>query len=193
VACDELVRRLRGLRDATPALNLAGHPVTRQLLEGSSPVGNTAYKHREDLIDACVAAWTAALWVDAGLERCQVLGRDDPRTDPDGRRATIIAPAKRAQRRYLPVEMPSCFVLEFRRADGSWMDQAVRLIPEDFSETSEGAYLCEDGASGLWLRAKKISRSGVITHVDGAGAEHRYRLIALPSPRYPSLDCDGRR
>jgi predicted RNase H-like nuclease len=189
-ACDDLIRRLAGLRAATPSLDLASHGITSQLISEGSPLGNAAYKHREDLIDASVAAWTAALWTQSGFKRCQLLGFDDECLDPDGRRATIIAPARRTQRRYLPVEMPSCFALEFQRPDGSWMDEAVRLIPEDFSENGDGSYLYSGGGSGLWIRAIKISPTGVITHLDGGGDRHRYRLVALPDARYPDVTCE---
>ena len=42
------------------------------------------YKHREDLIDACLAAWTAALWVTAGPDRVHILGADDASWTSEG-------------------------------------------------------------------------------------------------------------
>lgn len=98
--CDELIRRLGGLASADPPLRLDSHPVTRRLVTEPSPLGDVAYKHREDLIDALLCAWTAALWVRHGLRRCQVLGL------PDGAAAgtaaapaaTIIVPARPEQR-----------------------------------------------------------------------------------------------
>lgn len=98
--CDELIRRLGALATADPPLRLDSHPVTRRLTAGPSPLGDAAYKHREDLIDALLCAWTAALWVRHGLRRCQVLGL------PDGAAAgtaaapaaTIIVPARPEQR-----------------------------------------------------------------------------------------------
>jgi predicted RNase H-like nuclease len=98
--CDELIRRLGGLATADPPLRLDSHPVTRQLTAQPSPLGDAAYKHREDLIDALLCAWTAALWLRHGLRRCQVLGL------PDGAAAgtaaapaaTIIVPARPEQR-----------------------------------------------------------------------------------------------
>jgi predicted RNase H-like nuclease len=191
-ACDDLVQRLAGLRGATPAMDLASHRVTAQLINESSPTSNKAYKHREDLIDASIAAWTAALWTQGGFARCQLLGDDDSCLDPDGRRATIIAAARRDQRRYLPVDMPACFVLEFRNSDGTWMDEALRLKPQDFSENGDGSYLYSGGASGLWIRAINISAAGVITHVDGGGDLFRYRLVALPDSSYPGVTCESR-
>jgi predicted RNase H-like nuclease len=72
------------------------HPVAKKLAEEPSPVTDVAYKHREDLIDALVCAWTASLWTRYGLDRCQVLGLPaDPNRGPA---ATIIAPARPEQR-----------------------------------------------------------------------------------------------
>jgi predicted RNase H-like nuclease len=95
-ACDELVRRLSQLAIADPPLRLATHPVTQRLIEEPSPIEDAAYKHREDLIDALLCAWTAALWARHGLARCQVLGRHGSLSS--GAAATIIAPARPEQR-----------------------------------------------------------------------------------------------
>jgi hypothetical protein len=96
-----------------------------------------------------------------------------------------------SQRRYLDVEMPDWFALEFQRADGGWMDEAF-CTPQDFSRNDDGSYLRSDGGSGLWIRAVHIDEDGVIDHVDGGGQHHCYRLIALPSTRYPGLSEDDR-
>ena len=91
--CDELIARVAGLRDADPPIDLCSHATTRMLVEIPSPRVAAAYKKREDLLDASLCAWTAALWHRQGLARCDVLGaQDDP--DGDGRRATIIAPSR---------------------------------------------------------------------------------------------------
>lgn len=103
--CDELLRRMRGLAGATPPLDLTSHPVTALLLDEASPLIDAAYKHREDLLDATLCAWTAALWGRFGTERCQVLG-GTAEPDADGRHATIIAPAKAVQRRGSAIEAP---------------------------------------------------------------------------------------
>ncbi|MFD6492314.1 DUF429 domain-containing protein [Streptomyces sp. NPDC060188] len=99
-ACDELIARLTGLATADPPLRLASHPVARRLVEEPTPEAAGAYKHREDLIDALLCAWTASLWARHGLARCQVLGpgASDARV-PGGEVATIIAPARTEQRR----------------------------------------------------------------------------------------------
>jgi predicted RNase H-like nuclease len=94
--CDTLIERLRRLADADPPLLLHSHPVTRELAEQPSPVIDSAYKHREDLIDALLCAWTASLWTRHGFDRCQVLGLPANATgDPA---ATMIVPARPEQR-----------------------------------------------------------------------------------------------
>jgi predicted RNase H-like nuclease len=97
-ACDELLCRTASLRHADPPMDLRSHPETRRLLDEPSPPRPTAYKQREDLLDAALCAWTAALWHRHGDVRCQVLGAGDPATD-GGRVPTMIAPARPEQRR----------------------------------------------------------------------------------------------
>ncbi|MGW6012615.1 DUF429 domain-containing protein [Streptomyces sp. NPDC055210] len=97
LACDELIGRVAGLATADPPLLLASHPVSRRLTEEPSPQRAADYKHREDLVDALLCAWTAALWSRHGLTRCQVLGAGSPA--PQGYAPTIIAPARTEQRR----------------------------------------------------------------------------------------------
>ena len=96
-ACDDLIQRLTRLARADPPLRLDSHPVTRQLAAEPSPLTDAAYKHREDLIDALLCAWTAALWSRHGTNRCQILG--PPRQGATEPVATIIAPARPEQRR----------------------------------------------------------------------------------------------
>jgi len=93
--CDKLLRHLSRLAMADPPLDLRSHPASAELLEQLSPSADAAYKHREDLIDALISAWTASFWHRHGLDRCQVLGE---RTG-NGPAATIIAPARPEQRR----------------------------------------------------------------------------------------------
>ena len=94
--CDELIRRVNCLKDTDPPMNLSTHPDTRRLVEDSSPDKRKDYKHREDLLDAALCAWTAALWDRWGETRCQVLGFDE--TLSVRLQATIIAPARPEQR-----------------------------------------------------------------------------------------------
>jgi len=98
-ACDDLVLRVAGLKNADPPLDLRSHPLTQVLLDEPSPVVQAAYKHREDLIDAALCAWTAAYWWRHGTADCQVLGLEDADGDAGlERAATIIAPARPEQR-----------------------------------------------------------------------------------------------
>ncbi|TFC94645.1 MULTISPECIES: DUF429 domain-containing protein [Cryobacterium] len=98
IVCDDLIQRIWRLTDATPPLDLGTHPVSDSLVTEPSPLLDRAYKHREDLIDALLCAWTASLWWHRGTERCQVLGAVDDVSE-EGHRPTIIAPARPAQRR----------------------------------------------------------------------------------------------
>ena len=95
-ACDELIRRLARLVGADPPLDLASHPETARLVSEPSPLADRDYKHREDLLDAAVCAWSAMLWLRHGLTRSQVLGLGEP--PGDGSLATIVAPARPEQR-----------------------------------------------------------------------------------------------
>lgn len=93
-ACDRVIAALAGLVDADPSLRLSSHSATAALLSSRSPRSDREYKHREDLIDAVICAWTGLLWLRFGLARCQVLGEArEGRAGP-----TIIAPARPEQR-----------------------------------------------------------------------------------------------
>jgi predicted RNase H-like nuclease len=99
IACDDLIGRLRTLRERDPPLHLESHPATADLFDTPSPLEDGPYKHREDLIDAIICAWTASLWRRHGLAACQILGVAPGVGRPI---ASIIAPARPAQRRPLP-------------------------------------------------------------------------------------------
>lgn len=101
VAFDDLVHRLR-TTPLDPPLHLDSHPLTAGLAEPSVLHGPT-HKHREDLLDGALCAWTAAFWDRHGDGRVQVLGGDpclpsDP-LDEAGRSPAIVAPARPSQRR----------------------------------------------------------------------------------------------
>jgi predicted RNase H-like nuclease len=96
-ACDDLIGRLDSLADVDPRLRLREHPMTGVLIEEPSPLADAAYKHREDLIDAAICAWTGLLWLRFGMSRCQVLGESEGVAP-----ATIIAPARPEQRGSVP-------------------------------------------------------------------------------------------
>lgn len=97
-AFDELVWRIVDLKAATVPVDVMSHPLTADLANSPSPLAASDYKHREDLLDAVLCAWTAGLWSKHKLDRCQVLGTESE-PDAQGRRATIIAPARPEQRR----------------------------------------------------------------------------------------------
>ncbi len=96
-ACDELIRRVAALIDNDVPIDLLSHPETAALVEDPSLAVAATYKKREDLLDAAICAWTAALWHRFGEQRCQVLGVDSatPAIRPI---ASIIAPARLEQR-----------------------------------------------------------------------------------------------
>ena len=96
-ACDDLISRLASLSTANPRFDLTSHLETARLVEEQTPSADGEYKHREDLIDASICAWTGLLWLHGGLDRCQVLG--DPEESP--KPATIVAPARPEQRALL--------------------------------------------------------------------------------------------
>jgi predicted RNase H-like nuclease len=100
-AFDDLVHRLR-TTPLDPPLLLDSHPLTAGLADPSVLHGPT-HKHREDLLDGALCAWTAAFWERHGDRRVQVLGGDpalqsDP-PDDAGRRPVVVAPARPSQRR----------------------------------------------------------------------------------------------
>jgi predicted RNase H-like nuclease len=92
---DEIVRRVAALDD--PPIDLRSHPATMALLDEATPLADRSAKHREDLLDAVLCAWTGLLWLRHGLERCQVLGAEV--TVAGESPATVIAPARPEQRR----------------------------------------------------------------------------------------------
>ena len=67
-----------------------------------------------------------------------------------------MAPHKSQRRagvsgRYLEVEMPERFLLQFMTEDGSWMDEAIGLRRR-FERLEDGSYICSEFSSGLWIR-----------------------------------------
>ena len=67
LACNGLITAMMQLTTADPALDLRSHPATAKLVSEVSPLADAAYKHREDLLDAALCAWTGLLWVSHGL------------------------------------------------------------------------------------------------------------------------------
>ena len=94
--CDTLIERLGQLAKADPSLLLQSHPVTSDLAGQPSPVSDPAYKHREDLIDACCAPGLhhrgrATASTAARSSACPPIPRAAPA-------ATMIVPARQDQR-----------------------------------------------------------------------------------------------
>jgi predicted RNase H-like nuclease len=95
-ACDCLISKIADLASHAVPVDLRSHPMTREVMDVRSPPQSAAYKQREDLLDAVICAWTAALW-HRQPDRFQILGNthDAPSHRPI---ATIIAPARATQR-----------------------------------------------------------------------------------------------
>jgi len=89
-AWNEIVERLERLALGDPPLDLRSHPATDALRVTPEAGKAQAYKKSEDLLDAVLGAWTAALW-HRHPEECTVVG---PASRPTSGKlvATIIAP-----------------------------------------------------------------------------------------------------
>jgi len=96
-ACHDLIAAVDRLLDADPPIDVRSHPASAKLVTEPSPSDDRGYKHREDLLDATLCAWTGLLWLRHGFDRCQVLGLGEQ--DPGRPEATIVAPARPEQRR----------------------------------------------------------------------------------------------
>ncbi len=152
--CDTLIRRLGQLADADPPLLLRSHPLTRDLAEQPSPTTDSAYKHREDLIDALLCAWTASLWVawwgnndgtaearawlDAGwrVESVNQVAGEVVFTRADGQPRTVTRPAA-GHPGYIYAEV-SASVAERAEAIGLDAGKLARLITELNDNYSRG-------------------------------------------------------
>jgi len=189
-ACDLLISRVAGLKDHDPPADLASHEETRRLLNEPSPVVSAAYKKREDLLDAVICAWSAALWHRYGPARCQVLGVPEDGS-PVGN-GTIIAPCREAQRkagarsltrrRFLDIAMPERFVLEFLTDTGEWLDHGL-YDAANFERSDDGTYACLGVGSPLYLRCLRQDGS-VIYVIDGSSDPFTYRLVPFPGGGY---------
>ena len=84
-AWQETIERLERLATGDPPLDLSSNPATDGLR--TTPVAGRAqaYKKAEDLLDAVLCAWTAALW-HPHPEECAVLGRHRPQPTASPRR-----------------------------------------------------------------------------------------------------------
>ena len=89
-AWEEIIERLEGLATEDPPLDLLSHPATDALRTAPVAGKAQAYKKAEDLLDAVLCAWTAALW-HRHPEECAVLGPSSRPADGEPA-ATVIAP-----------------------------------------------------------------------------------------------------
>ncbi len=81
--------------------------------------------------------------------------------------------------RYLDVEMPERFVLQFRTNGDEWMDEAS-CREEEFERLEDGSYVSTPGGSIVWIRCVEHLDDGLV-HVDGGGEDRFvYRLVPLP-------------
>ncbi|NYF09818.1 putative RNase H-like nuclease [Leifsonia sp. AK011] len=151
---DDLVSRMLALRDASVPLDLLSHASTADLSITLSPTTDRDYKHREDLLDALLCAWTAAVWAEEGLDRCQVLGAlSEP--DEAGRRATIIALARSEQRQSTRPKR----ILTVEDESASDLSRSVTVSRETDILLTE--------ASNLMARSKSdIVEAAVVAYVD---------------------------
>jgi predicted RNase H-like nuclease len=179
-ACDELVRRLASLSSADPPLLLDSHPATRLLRQEPAPRDDAAYKHREDLIDALICAWTAAFWSRHGTARCQVLGyASPPGTEPQ---ATIIAPARPEQRTPSAAHRPSTRALSRGRQFHQHVQSAFLaglLGATGASEHTITLTTTRNGRLDLLVLPHGTERMAVVVEIKSTSwdqlAEHRVR------------------
>jgi len=151
---DDLVSRMLTLRDASVPLDLLSHTTTADLSITPSPTTDRDYKHREDLLDALLSAWTAAVWAKEGLDRCQVLGAaSEP--DKSGRRATIIALARSEQRQS---SRP-------RRVKPAH-DESVRDLPRSVIVSPETDQLLTEASNRMVRSKSDIVEAAVLAYVD---------------------------
>lgn len=80
--------------------------------------------------------------------------------------------------RYLDVDMPGHFLLEFRTDDGDWIEEA-RCRRDEFQRLENGSYISASGGSATWIRCVEHLNDGFV-HIDGGGDRFIYRLVPLP-------------
>lgn len=121
IECDGLIRRLASVDSTAARIDFSSHAETRKLLVEPSPLADKEYKHREDLIDALICAWTGHLWL-SDADGMHVLGV----SDGSGRSASIIAPKPHTSPRWIrentEIRRPTEDELAIREsiADGFW-------------------------------------------------------------------------
>ena len=83
--------------------------------------------------------------------------------------------------RYLSVEMPERFALEFQTDDAEWMTEAT-CSADMLDRLEDGSYICSHFSSGLRIRCVERHEDHFI-HVDGGGG-------SLPLPARSSSETD---
>ncbi|BDZ47228.1 DUF429 domain-containing protein [Naasia aerilata] len=178
VEFDELLRRVGALTDAEPPVDLRSHPLTARLLDEPSTAQAAVHKHREDLLDAVLCAWTAAIWHVHGDSRTQVLGATDA-LDEDGRRPTIIAPARPEQRREAPAS-PSNVSILHPPAIRSIGSAAFRDAADAHPAGKGRVWAAAEPSADLTVGLVDLTTEGLRSRVD-ADADLRRALTALRS------------
>lgn len=178
-ACDELIRRLSSLDSVDPPLLLDSHPVTLALSHEPSPVNDGYYKHREDLVDALICAWTAALWHRHGQARCQLLG--SPSSPVPSPTATIIAPARPEQRQ----------AVRGRRSSTKRPDTGPLIRGQHFHERVQTAFLADllgaDARPEHPITLTKTKNGRIDLLVLPQGEEHMAVVVEIKSTSWDDL------
>ena len=85
------------------------------------------------------------------------------------------------RRTYLDIDLPSCFALEIRGANGRWLEWGTYRAA-DFVRKGDGTYVCAGYPYGSPTYFRCLAQfDGYFLHVDGGGSGnvHAYRLIPL--------------
>lgn len=80
--------------------------------------------------------------------------------------------------RFLDLDLPEHFMLQFRTKSGGWMEEAVCLA-EHAKRLDDGSYAVGTDGIGIMFRCIE-HRDGSFIHVDGGGRRFEYRLLPIP-------------
>lgn len=87
-------------------------------------------------------------------------------------------------KRYLDLDLPERFMLQFRTQGGDWMEEAVCLAAHA-NRLEDGSYAIGTDGTGIMIRCVEKHRDHIV-HVDGTGERFEYRLLAVePDGRIP--------
>lgn len=88
---------------------------------------------------------------------------------------------------YLALDMPERFMLQFRTADGGWMEEAVCMAAHT-NRLEDGSYAIGTDGTGIMIRCVENYRDHIV-HVDGTGECFEYRLLRIePDGRIPLVE-----